>query len=255
MKLKFDYNGKYKKIYYKTTSEGNRGFKSGKFFKYITQYLNKTDKLCEFGCGDGSKLIHLKEYVKEVSGFDISEEAIRKSKKLIPDGKFYVADSGKIFKDRQFDVTVCLYTLEHVSNPKEFIDEMIRVTKKKGYVIGLCPNFGSPLFPSPPEIIDRNFIQRVILVLSRLKNYRRLYCKKIYKNVNPITDRDWKPDYDTLAEVSLEKVVQKYKGKIIYANSFWSVRPYLYFPIAVLSFLQLKPFKYWGFNCFFVIQK
>jgi ubiquinone/menaquinone biosynthesis C-methylase UbiE len=255
MKILFDYNGKVKNKYYKETSEGNKNFNKGSFFKEITQYLNKNDVLCEFGCGDGSKLKHFKKHVREVWGFDISKEAIRRAKKNIPEGNFFVSNSGKIFKDKQFDVTICLYTLEHVEDPKKFIDEMINVTKKGGYIICLCPNFGSPLFPSPPELIDKNFIERVLLVLRRLKNYRSRYRNKLYKNVKPILDKEWKPDYDTSSEVSLERVVKLYKNNLILAKSFWHYRPFLYLPFWILAFFRIKPIIYFGFNCFFILKK
>lgn len=255
MKSKFDYDGKYKKTYYKKASETNKNFYKEPFFAEIVKYLNKNDTLCEFGCGDGSKLVHLAKYVKSVYGFDISKEAIERARKNISDGKLFISDTGKIFRDGQFDVTISMATLEHVENPKVFLDEMIRVTKKGGYVIGLCPNFGSPFFPSPPEIVDLHFLQRVILVTRRLIKYNKNYRNKIFKSVNPLVDREWKPDFDTVSEVSLERIVKMYKDKVVYANSFWSIKPYLYSIIAFLAFLKIRPFVYWGVFCFFVIKK
>jgi len=255
MKSKFNYDGIFKKKYYKTASEGNKYFNREKVFSKITKFLNKKDNICEFGCGDGSKLMHLKEYVKEVHGFDISKEAIKRAKKNVPSGKFFVSDNGKIFKEGQFDVTITIATLEHVENPRKFLEEMIRVTKKGGYIIGYNPNFGSPLCPSPPVINGRNFLKKIIIVLARLYKYKKYYKNDIYKNVNPILDKKWQPDFDTTAEVSLESITRHYKKKIVYASSFWEPKPFLYFPFYMLSLLDIRPIKYWGFMCFFVIKK
>lgn len=255
MKSKFDYDGKFKKTYYRTASEGNKDFNKEIFFTKIIKYLNKEDVLCEFGCGDGSKLAHLKKYVNQMYGFDISQEAIKRAKRNIPKGNFFVSNSGKIFREGQFDVTITLATLEHVDNPQIFLKEMIRVTKKGGYIIGLCPNFGSPLFPSPPKIVDLHFLRRVILVIKRIINYKKFYKNTIFKSVNPLIDRKWQPDFDTVSEVSLDRIVKIYKDKIVYANSFWSTKPYLYIPFSILAALRIKPFVYWGYICFFVIKK
>lgn len=248
---KFNYDGKYRNKYYSAVSEGNRDFNKHAAFKYI----DKQNKICEFGCGDASKLYHFRKLAKELYGFDISKEAIDRANKLIPNGKFYVSDNAKIFKNDQFDVTLCFYTLEHVQNPTGFIDEMLRTTKKGGFAISLCPNFGSPLCPSPPVIYGKNFLQRIVVVLKRIYLYQKFYSKNIYRNVDPIINKEWQPDFDTTAEVSLESVAKHYKGKIIYANSFWSAKPYIYLPFYILSLFNLRPFVYWGFNCFFVIRK
>jgi ubiquinone/menaquinone biosynthesis C-methylase UbiE len=255
MKSKFDYDGEFKKLYYRTTSEGNKNFNQEPAFKQIVKYLNKNDILCEFGCGDGSKLAHLKKYVKNTYGFDISQEAIKRARRNVPSVKFFVSDSGKIFKDGQFDVTISIATLEHVENPKNFLDEMIRVTKKGGYIIGFNPNFGSPLCPSPPIIYGKNFFQRVFIVIGRLYSYRKYYKNEIYRNVNPILDKKWQPDFDTISEVSLESINRHYKKKIVYASSFWEPKPFIYIPFYVLSLLGINTIKYWGFMCFFVIKK
>lgn len=251
----FDYDGQFKNIYYETAAETNKLFDKDIVFKEILKFINKDDKICEFGCGDGSKLKHLEPFVKEIWGFDISEEAIKRAKKNVPEGKFFVDNSGKFLKSNQFDVTISMATLEHVENPQKFLNQMIRVVKKGGLIINLCPNFGSPLCPSPPIIVDLNFFQRILLVIKRIKNYHKYYKNRIYKNVQPLLDREWKPDYDTVSEVSLESVVRKYKRKIIYANSFWTPRPYIYFPFFLLSILRVKPVKFWGFLCLFILKK
>lgn len=252
-KYEFNYDGKFNKIYYETTSKENAGFNKDFKFKKITEFLKKEDKLCEFGCGDASKLILFNEYVSELWGFDISNKAISKGKKKYKKLKLFVSDSGEIFRDNKFDVTISLYTLEHVVDPETFIDEMLRVTKKGGLVIGVCPNFGSPFFPSPPSIYNKGFFKRVFLVVKRVGEHKQKYKTRIFSPVKPIIDKDWQPDYDTISEVSLDKIVKKYRKKIIYANSFWSIKPYFYFVFFLVSFL--KPVKYWGANCFFVIRK
>lgn len=250
----FDYDGEYKNEYYDRAYKDNKTFRKDYRYKEILNFLKKTDKICEFGCGDASRVRNFKKNVSEIWGFDVSKEAIKRARKNLPSGNFLISDSGKELKNEQFDVTLCMFTLEHVFNPKKFLSEMVRVTKKGGLIINLCPNFGSPLCPSPPEIVDCNFFERIMLVLKRIKNYRKYYKNKIYKNVPPL-DRKWQPDFDTTSEVSLEAIVRRYKSKIIHADSFWSFKPYIYIPFAILAFLKIYPFQYWGFNCFFVIRK
>lgn len=44
------------------------------------------------------------------------------------------------FKDEEFDAALCFETIEHVSNPKDFIRELARVIKDKGQVVLTTPN-------------------------------------------------------------------------------------------------------------------
>jgi SAM-dependent methyltransferase len=43
-------------------------------------------------------------------------------------------------KDREFDVTLCLETVEHVSRPERFVRELARVTKPRGTMVLSTPN-------------------------------------------------------------------------------------------------------------------
>lgn len=254
-KKQFNYDGKYSKKYYNVAFEGNRNFNKDASFLETKKHINKNSVICEFGCGDGSKLIHYKNLVKEIYGFDLSGKAIRKAKKMIPNGKFYVSDNAKIFKDNMFDVTLSFYFLEHVENPRKFINEMLRVTKKGGYVMGLCPNYGSPLVPAPKVILDKGILGRIIVVLKRISEYREKYKNNFFTNIKPILDREWDVDFDTVSEVYLEKLVEEYADKVIFASSFWEAKPLIYLPFAFLGFIGIKPVTYWGFRCFFVLKK
>jgi SAM-dependent methyltransferase len=45
------------------------------------------------------------------------------------------------FSDNSFDCVVAMHVLEHSHNPKLALSEMIRVTKKDGFICGCQPNF------------------------------------------------------------------------------------------------------------------
>ncbi len=63
---KFNYDGKYSNKYYNVASEGNQNFNKDISFLITKKYMNKNSVMCEFGCGDGSKLKHFSNISKEL---------------------------------------------------------------------------------------------------------------------------------------------------------------------------------------------
>lgn len=257
---KFDYDGKQSTRYYKLASEGNERFQKSLVYKKILEYIRPTDTLCEFGCGDGTKLVHLSPLVKKTCGFDLSRKAIALAKKHIPGGVFYTGNSAKVFGNTKFDITTSFFVLEHDPNPVAFLDDMIAHTKPGGYIICAFPNYGSPFFPSPPSCIDTNPLQKIILVIKRIILYPKEYNKQPYQNVIPITDRTFESDYDTVSEISLEKLFKHYSKHIIYADSGWECLPnrmqFLPFRfLKILAWLRIQPFVYLGPQVTLVLKK
>lgn len=259
----FNYDGQHHDRYYLLASEGNKEFPNHPAYPVIISFLKKDDVICEYGCGDGSKLAYFSNGTDKLCGFDISKRVIAKASKLMPQATLFDVDMSEKFRDDLFDIAMTFYTLEHVENPQAFVDNMLRSTKRGGHVICLCPNFGSPLFPSPPTLIGagNNFLSKVCVIIKRLLKYPSECKKPFFLNVTPVLDREFNPDYDTVSEIALEKVVDYYHEHVVYSDSFYNFSyKYLFLPLPylivyVLACLRIKPFIYWGPTCFFVMRK
>ena len=92
-------------------------------------------KIGDIGCGNGKNMKYREDC--ENYGCDFSEELVKICK---DDGLDVVyGDILSVpFEDKQFDYTICIAVIHHLSTPekrKKAIDEVIRVTKKGGRIL------------------------------------------------------------------------------------------------------------------------
>jgi len=104
----------------------------------------KTGKVLDAGCGDGvfSYLVSKKGY--EVSGVDLSKEAIDAAKEITKKKgqniDFRVASVYELpYEDNYFDAVVSTEVIEHLDDVDKFLDEIKRVTKKEGTIVISTP--------------------------------------------------------------------------------------------------------------------
>lgn len=117
---------------------------------------------CSCGTGYGSALLALDN---EVTGVDISDEAIKLAKEHFERPDFREGNAEKLdLPDESFDAVVSFETIEHLDKPQEFIREVRRVLKKDGIFLGSIPKE-----PDTPEF--------------RVHNQ---YHKNFYGNINDI---------------------------------------------------------------------
>jgi ubiquinone/menaquinone biosynthesis C-methylase UbiE len=94
------------------------------------------------GVGYGSRILFEKGQAKHVLGVDISEEAVREARPYaLPEKvEFLVADAQRLpLADSSVDVVVSIETLEHVPDPRLFLQEIRRVLRKGGQAIVTTP--------------------------------------------------------------------------------------------------------------------
>ena len=86
----------------------------------------------DVGCGEGSNLAFLNSLKDglELSGSDVSSDAIDQAKKIVPQAKYYVMDSQKEKIEKQFDLVFCSDVVEHLENDREAIKNMYDMTGK-----------------------------------------------------------------------------------------------------------------------------
>lgn len=127
----------------------------------------KEPKILEAGSGAGKDSLVLKHPNLKITLLDISEEALKVA-------RVYTKGFGKKnvkyichdlfnppFKKEVFDLTWNIGTLEHYSKNKikEAINEMVRVTKKGGFVIVGMPNPKSLVFKKAKILTRYSFLK------------------------------------------------------------------------------------------------
>ncbi len=144
------------------------------FSKVPIYYLGnvKGKSILEPGCGTSQTLVKIAKLAKKVTATDISDNALAISrmnfkKNKIPQEKYIVAKDdlkNMKFRSGSFDITFNCSVLEHFDDDKinsRPLEEMIRVTKKKGRIIFLVPSKYSFFY--------------LYYLLTRLRWFRKLY--------------------------------------------------------------------------------
>ena len=107
--------------------------------------LNKVKKILEVGCGTGVITAELREKTDaEIVAIDIDKRMINEAKKNVQGVEFLVANAADLtLNEKSFDLVISQYFFLWLTEPKIVLDEMVRVCKKRGYVIALAePDYG-----------------------------------------------------------------------------------------------------------------
>jgi len=254
------YNSDVSEKYYDIAENTNAEFYTLNQFNIFAKYIQEWNKLCEFWSWEWTKIASFFKLNRKLDLYwiDISEYGVEKSKKSYPQINYLVQDITKTsFKNSFFDITMSFFVFEHLSNPLLAFDEMFRTTKKWGYIFLWFPNYWSPLFPSPPSLYWKSVFQKICLILKRI--FSKL---EVYKNVSPIINVEFEPDFDTTAEIYMWKFIKsiqwKYNITILEEKSDWedtekwNILFKLYFPFKCF---KNTFFKYWWPKCFLIIRK
>ena len=132
--------------YYKNWANNNKYNKDMMDWKYtapqetvsvLSKYaLNKNFRILDAGCGTGLVGIELKKYgYSNIEGVDFSQSMLD----LVPQGiykKIEKIDLNKPlkFKDNIYDVIMCVGTFTYGHVKPQALDELIRITKNKGFI-------------------------------------------------------------------------------------------------------------------------
>jgi ubiquinone/menaquinone biosynthesis C-methylase UbiE len=112
--------------------------------EYTLRELNGIKEVLSAGCGpaiiDGS----LAEHGFNVTGLDISKEALSRA----PDGVRTAAGSAEnmVFPDSCFDAVIYIVSIQFIDNYRHAVKETVRVLRKNGKLLVMLLNTGSDFF-------------------------------------------------------------------------------------------------------------
>jgi len=175
------------------------------YFKYVNdiiKLINSDGKFLDVGCGTGRvlKLLSNKISKSNIFGVDISDLFINELKNEF---NVCVYDGNILpFEDDFFNVVGSFTVLEHIDKPYKFLDELIRITKKGGYIIISCPNFLSFF----NNVRGYSFSQKIYKLLKYILG------GKLEKNP-PIIRENFQSDDDAIVVTSIPPIVNYLKKK------------------------------------------
>lgn len=112
-----------------------------KKYEQVTKDLRQ-GRVLDIGCGIGDFLAHCKSKGWEVSGLEPNEQA---RKIVLNSHNITVKDISEIgeIPNEQFELITMFHVLEHVTEPKKMILEIMRILKPGGRLVIALPNYDS----------------------------------------------------------------------------------------------------------------
>lgn len=157
-------------------------------FEYAAKYIQKGQTVLDVGAGVGRFGRYLSDI--EYLGIELADHAILEAQRnginVIKKDLFELAEERK----GSFDVVASFQVIEHVSNPKEFIEAMKNLLKPGGLLILAAPNNDSRLFKA--ENMSLNSPPHHLLLwnqssLEWIANELKMEIKNIYlENVQKV---------------------------------------------------------------------
>jgi ubiquinone/menaquinone biosynthesis C-methylase UbiE len=113
-----------------------------------TDLLKSGDKILEIGCGIGSVVFRLSEQGYDVTGTDISSEAVNYGLKKYGDIKLEVRAAEALpYEDESFAIVLSFDLFEHIAATDTHLSEVRRVLRPRGYYLFQTPNkFSNVIF-------------------------------------------------------------------------------------------------------------
>lgn len=138
-------------------------------YKVVFDYVRKPGVALDIACGNGFGADLMASKGLQVTGADISDEAIEECKKKFkhPDLNFINADATALpFPDNHFDTIVSFETIEHTTHYLEVLKEFKRTIKSEGLIFLSTPN----RIINTPEGTARNPFHTQEWTYEELKN-------------------------------------------------------------------------------------
>lgn len=113
-------------------------------FNHILSILRGRKRVVDIGCGAGGMVVALEQSGVEAWGVDASSAAIVLAGKKADASRLRCGTlQAARFEAGFFDAAVAMHMLEHVAEPRAFVEEARRVLKEDGILVLRVPNIAS----------------------------------------------------------------------------------------------------------------
>ena len=106
----------------------------------VSKIITKRSRILEIGSGHGFFLDIMKKNGYDITGFEISKEKRKYSKKVTKVPVLDININEKIPTVKPFDIVVLFHTLEHIIDPVILLKNIKKLLKPKGKVLVEVPN-------------------------------------------------------------------------------------------------------------------
>ena len=96
--------------------------------------------ILDFGCFDGSKLVHWYQRGWQVAGIDVNRQAIAVAGQRFPDGQFWCGDLLKLRITERFECIRADNVVEHLLDPVAYLAALGKLLKPGGQLRIFVPN-------------------------------------------------------------------------------------------------------------------
>ena len=180
---------------YRTMLEAQERSYFAVYLSFFERYVPHRSRVLDVGCGVGATTRLLRE-----AGFDA--QGTDPSARFLPDEEgFFVADFCRPtgIPAGTYQAAGANAVLEHVPDPRTFLDELMRVVAPGGHVVIASPNLTSPLV-GLRVLLDLRQGRTPYLGLRRKREALALIARNLVRSVAAAAGRNaFSPRADTLA--------------------------------------------------------
>jgi len=172
-------------------------------YSKVRTLLKKNFDVLEVGCGRGFFLKSIEDMIKSGIGLELNPFAIKDKVTSFPVKSIKIGDINK--EGRKFDVICSFQVLEHLIQPKIFLQNCIKLLKPKGLLIISTPNYSYIAHQKKLDCFDLP------------PHHMGHYTDSVFKNIGNLLDLDISCIYKQLRKDDLSiMVTEKSKNTIIY---------------------------------------
>lgn len=124
-------------------------------------------RILDAGCGDGRNLSVFAETGFEITGIDVSKEAIKKAERVkskFPDINLKIGSIEEMDFQNEFDAIICDFVLVHIPEIEKAVDNFYKALKENGLALLEFTTVDDPAFGDGEKIGKNEFLDRGIFL-------------------------------------------------------------------------------------------
>jgi len=203
-------------------------------------------RVLENGCGVGMYLQHLAPLAGALVGLEYDLERAREAQAHSPH-LVNAAGEQLPFTPASFDTILSHEVLEHVSDDRRCVEEMLRVLKPGGVILLFVPNLGYPFETHGVYWRGRYHFGNIPLVHYLPSRFRQ----QLAPHVRAYSGKDLELLFNRLPA----RILQKQIIFGAYDNIIYRYPTFGHWLRRMLQWLEHTPLKVFGLSHFWVIQK